>query len=316
MDSCILRSIPEIDATLLMAWGENATIYLQVTVQNNDSSDYEGYIRVYVTEVTSTRGWNDTKGFPHAFTFLDYAINEDILINPGERWERSTIWKGNEHTDGYGNDFGDITQENVMIIAAVYNAEGYLKYNLPPWGRPFTAYYVDEVDSGLWVNFPPFEPDEPIPANGAKGIEPEADLGWIGGDPNLGDSVSYDVYIGTSNPPPLVVTKQSEIFYDIGRLVYNTTYYWQIVARDNHDTSRAGPVWSFTTKPEWIYGDCNRDEKITVSDVVFLINYLFKGGPTPDPLLAGDANCDEQVTVSDVVYLINYLFKSGPQPAC
>jgi hypothetical protein len=63
-------------------------------------------------------------------------------------------------------------------------------------------------------------------------------------------------------------------------------------------------------------GDANADGKVTVSDVVYLINYLFKGGPAPKPFEAAEANCDGKVTVSDVVYLINYLFKGGPQPIC
>jgi hypothetical protein len=67
---------------------------------------------------------------------------------------------------------------------------------------------------------------------------------------------------------------------------------------------------------QFLRGDASNDDKVTVSDVVYLINYLFKGGPTPNPLQSGDANCDGQVTVSDVVYLINYLFKGGPPPAC
>jgi len=62
------------------------------------------------------------------------------------------------------------------------------------------------------------------------------------------------------------------------------------------------------------HGDVNADRAITVSDVISLINYLFKGGPEPQPMQAGDANCDGKVTVSDVIYLINYLFKGGPQP--
>jgi hypothetical protein len=60
-------------------------------------------------------------------------------------------------------------------------------------------------------------------------------------------------------------------------------------------------------------GDANVDGKVTVSDVVYLINYLFKGGPEPWKAYS-DANGDERVTVSDVVYLINYLFKGGPPP--
>jgi hypothetical protein len=65
---------------------------------------------------------------------------------------------------------------------------------------------------------------------------------------------------------------------------------------------------------EYLRGDVNTDEKPTVSDVVFLINYLFKGGPAPVPVYLGDVNCDGKTTVSDVVYLINYLFKGGPAP--
>ena len=63
-------------------------------------------------------------------------------------------------------------------------------------------------------------------------------------------------------------------------------------------------------------GDANADGKITVSDVVYLVNYLFKGGPVPKPFESGEANCDGKVTVSDVVYLVNYLFKGGPVPIC
>lgn len=62
------------------------------------------------------------------------------------------------------------------------------------------------------------------------------------------------------------------------------------------------------------YGDVNDDGSISVSDVVYLINYLFKGGSAPNPTFIGDCNGDDNVSVSDVVYLINYLFKGGPRP--
>jgi len=67
---------------------------------------------------------------------------------------------------------------------------------------------------------------------------------------------------------------------------------------------------------EPLWGDFNRDGKVSVTDVVTLINYLFKGGPPSNPPYIGDANCDGSVTVSDAVYLINYLFKGGPPPSC
>jgi hypothetical protein len=66
------------------------------------------------------------------------------------------------------------------------------------------------------------------------------------------------------------------------------------------------------------YGDVNGDGTINLGDVVFLINFLFKGGPPPQPVSVGDVNGDCEVNLGDVVYLINYLFKGGPrpQPSC
>jgi len=61
-------------------------------------------------------------------------------------------------------------------------------------------------------------------------------------------------------------------------------------------------------------GDCNNDAVVDVGDVVYVINYLFKNGPPPQPMQAGDVNQDTVVDVGDVVYLINYLFKNGSAP--
>ena len=59
-------------------------------------------------------------------------------------------------------------------------------------------------------------------------------------------------------------------------------------------------------------GDANGDGKIDIGDVVYLINYLFKGGPPPYPLVVGDVNYDGVVDIGDVVYLMNYLYRGGP----
>ncbi len=49
------------------------------------------------------------------------------------------------------------------------------------------------------------------------------------------------------------------------------------------------------------------------SDYVFGDGYVMtKGGA--GSLLYGDANCDGEVTITDVIYTINYLFKGGPAP--
>jgi hypothetical protein len=61
-------------------------------------------------------------------------------------------------------------------------------------------------------------------------------------------------------------------------------------------------------------GDVTGDGVINASDVIYLINYLFKEGPAPDPLEMGDANCDGDVNAEDVIYLLNYLYQDGPPP--
>ena len=63
-------------------------------------------------------------------------------------------------------------------------------------------------------------------------------------------------------------------------------------------------------------GDANWDGSLTVSDIVYLISYLFKGGPPPFVLRAGDINCDGRTTVADVIYLLSYLFRGGPPSPC
>ncbi|MFH2054905.1 MAG: dockerin type I repeat-containing protein [bacterium] len=64
-----------------------------------------------------------------------------------------------------------------------------------------------------------------------------------------------------------------------------------------------------------LIGDADGDAIINITDVVYLINFIFGGGPEPNPFLAGDADCDQIVNISDAVYLINYIFSSG-QPPC
>ncbi len=63
-------------------------------------------------------------------------------------------------------------------------------------------------------------------------------------------------------------------------------------------------------------GDANADGTIDLGDAVYILNYLFKGGPPPNPPDSGDANCDGMVELGDAIYLLNYLFKGGPPPGC
>lgn len=64
----------------------------------------------------------------------------------------------------------------------------------------------------------------------------------------------------------------------------------------------------------YICGDADGGGTVSVTDAVWIINYIFSGGPPPNPLEAGDVDCSGQVSVSDAVAIINYIFGGGDPP--
>ena len=98
-------------------------------------------------------------------------------------------------------------------------------------------------------NLPPYTPSNPNPGDGATDVSINKVLMWTGGDPNIGDIVTYDIYFGTSSPPPFV-NRITQTGYDPGTMELGTIYYWQIVSEDTGGLTRTGPIWQFTTEFE------------------------------------------------------------------
>jgi hypothetical protein len=99
-------------------------------------------------------------------------------------------------------------------------------------------------------NLPPNTPSNPDPPDEATDVSINEILTWTGGDPNYGDTVSYDVYFGKSSPPPLVAEDIHQTAYDPGTMDLDTTYFWQIVSEDSQGESKTGSIWTFTTQAE------------------------------------------------------------------
>ena len=97
-----------------------------------------------------------------------------------------------------------------------------------------------------FVNDPPYDPSDPDPEDGATDVDLDADLSWSGGDPN-GDDVTYDIYFGPANPPPLKEIDWEYTTYNPGTMLLDTEYFWKIVSEDQHGSTTEGPTWSFTT---------------------------------------------------------------------
>lgn len=99
---------------------------INVTIENNETSQYDGHLHVYVTEPESSY-WLDYYDLPYTFAFLDYAWNEDIQISGGTSWEDSMEWDGMDYNNGKTGEelvtFDEIYQDNIMVIASVFDED-------------------------------------------------------------------------------------------------------------------------------------------------------------------------------------------------
>ena len=133
--------------------------------------------------------------------------------------------------------------------------------------------YIGSLDRKVYCfgnNRSPNKPSKPYPENGSINITTDVNLTWSGGDPDVNDIVTYDVYFGSTHPLQKIASNKSNTLINPGHLAYSLTYFWSIVSWDNHGTSTVGPSWYFTTiegnnppnKPSKPVGQINGSKKI------------------------------------------------------
>ncbi len=169
------RDVADITANITLSWLGNATTRVNITIKNNETIQYIGHIRAFITEIVSR--YDTKEGDPYNFGFLDYAFDKDISIDADEEYVNSTVWNGNEHEDNHGNDFGDLTKNNTQVTLVIYNSDG----------------YVDESVLGRIKNNPPDMPAITGPTSGIVGESYDYNFDTI--DPD-GDDVYYYIEWG------------------------------------------------------------------------------------------------------------------------
>jgi len=98
------------------------------------------------------------------------------------------------------------------------------------------------------TNEPPTLPANPTPSDGDTGVSVSQLLRWTSTDPDPGDTLVYDVFLCSSNPPDsMIVSGWSHSNFSPGLLKVNTKYYWKVIAHDSHGNTTTGPVWNFKT---------------------------------------------------------------------
>ncbi|MEE8576627.1 MAG: dockerin type I repeat-containing protein, partial [candidate division Zixibacteria bacterium] len=64
-------------------------------------------------------------------------------------------------------------------------------------------------------------------------------------------------------------------------------------------------------------GDVNNDGfSADISDLTYLISYLFGNGPAPEDMNTANVNGIGGIDISDVTHIVNFMFLDGPDPEC
>jgi len=98
---------------------------------------------------------------------------------------------------------------------------------------------------------PPGAPTIPTPATGSTNQPTDVTLSWRSTTSTRADSLRYDVvlYEGNNvNQRTLLLNSKDTTVVATG-LLYNTTYYWQVTARNPAGASSRSVVWNFRTRP-------------------------------------------------------------------
>ena len=110
-----------------------------------------------------------------------------------------------------------------------------------------------------------------------------------------GDRVELDLAGGIGSPPVnLEFTTSGD-----GRVVEPLALSGTVIARP---------------APLFLRGDTDQSGTIQLTDAVFLLDYLFRGGRVPSCEDAADANDDGSIDISDGILILRFLFSGGDRP--
>ncbi|NOZ80530.1 MAG: hypothetical protein GXP63_02560 [DPANN group archaeon] len=154
-------------------------------------------------------------------------------------------WYLNDEFDDRYSDYGMETYPaSQTSIGDVIRCEVFMPDVLPPYlPVPISDDYVDSVT--IQNRAPSLTLKSP--ADGSTNQDLSLVLSWDGNDPD-GDTLSYDVYFGTSSSPPKVASGIAAESYQVSGLSYSTTYHWKIIVKDTHGASTTSDRWDFITK--------------------------------------------------------------------
>jgi hypothetical protein len=298
------------DGSLLIAWkNANDTVAYMDAYTRNDYTATDQYTQGVdslgrITQKTSfitkdgrfsgdvvyTYGWNSHHADSCDYVIVDYTIKNPC--NPATTFVTGVFFDYDVDYDYYGDRAWVVAADSMVVVTDVYDSRAGAVVLLHSCNTDQRFKAVDNVQV-IW------------PSGG------------------LTDGYAYRLLVESAATPPVNNSDVSALL-SFGSVTLETgdevSYRYAFVGTPN------GPNWLPNTLSNirsvggsrdvcpYVCGDASGDASIDISDAVYLIAYIFSGGPAPYPLPAGDANCDSAVDISDAVYLIAYIFSGGPAP--
>jgi len=254
-----------------------------------NSDDPDGDVLTYDFEVYSDSALTNlaasvaghAEGDPTTVWTVDTPLDEDTRF-----W-----WHGRSH-DGY--EYSEYLVQASFIVNAV---------NQPP--NPFSLAAPADKDT-VFENYPTLY------------WHPTDD-----GDP--GDAVHYVMQISADST--FGSYDEVTVMYDTSVVMpilaeLDGSYFWRVQAVDLGDSA----TWStetfifFTEHVTCCIARGNVDHdptgQIDIGDLVYMVDFMFTGGPAPICFDEGDVDASdvEPIDIADLVYLVDYMFNSGAPP--
>ena len=251
--------------------------------------------------------WNNVSAFDFLKDFSKLTVNED----PGEpdtiyavcsRWsatEQVIQIRMKSDNTAYGDSISGmympliITTDKPGVLLDTSIAATYSGTALEYWGFPIVSLFTPHYPGD-----PSYFPMHALMGGGDWGDAIVLPFG-------KGDHLIANLVFNMTEPTKFGVDTTSNMSIELPLNVATTSAYGYT------------PMWKGCTCEQLeILGDLNRDYDVNLSDVVYLLNYLF-GKPcnwTLKSVTVADFNCDGHALLSDLVSLINLVFKSQPIP--
>jgi hypothetical protein len=169
------------------------------------------------------------------------------------------------------------------------------------------------INGGPPENYPDFASPQPYQFIAISGETLSVQLQV--NDPDPINNHQFSWYTSPQDPPPPWATINPSTgefkYYGEGA---DTALYWILnsVTECGDGETMGFYIYHFEN---FLCGDLNHDGAIcNILDLTWIVDYIFRGGPTPAPKEAGNVNCSPGVNITDLTYIVDRVFRGGPPP--